>query len=285
MPRVALGVCALGFAAIVALSSKPPGAVAPGGLSVPNPQFVSVIGNSNIAMIADLYWIQMCASAVTVRTPERGKDFLAWANFVTDLDPRFYWAYMMGALVSTVQVGNVVHNAHAAAALLRKGLSKLSRFELALQLAYLQLLVLNHREDAAATLREGAQMTGAPPYLGLLATQILSVAGNYEAAETFAKRMVATGDATTKEIFEQRLRELQDQPALKLALAGQGALDKRLARRATLPELVASLRSDGQIPQETLARLRLDESGTVQLEGSKMLQVFIRPTDQVTAAP
>ena len=240
---------------------------------IPNPQFISIIARSNISLITDLYWIRMCGMALQVRTPEEGKQFLAWAEFVTDLDPSFYAAYLMGSVIGVTD--QKFSNATQAEALLTKGVARVPRHELSIMLAYLQLQAENKPSLAARTLRDAAKLPGAPNYLGLLATRLFAVAGEVDLAKQFAADMAQNGDGVLKELFTERLEELNEHEALTRLEQLASTLRERQGRAASLQELRAAARAEGGFPEELLERLEIDEeSGAPSLEGFQKLRIF-----------
>jgi hypothetical protein len=236
---------------------------------------VRVAAHSHISLVADLYWIRMASLATAARQPYEGANLIRWGEFITDLDPGFMWAYVMGGVLGTWKDGEQVYNAEPAARLLEKGTTHVADFRLNLYLGYLYIEMLDRPLDAARTLEAGARLPRAPPFLGPLATRLYASRGAVGTARKFAEEMVKSPDPEVRAAFELRLRELDREEVLAQLEAASAAYQQRFGRP---PPTVEALVRDGvlpAIPSDPLGgEWVIDGTGAVRSSSGERLRVF-----------
>lgn len=216
----------------------------------------------------------MASHASIVATPEEGAALLGWGHLLSDLDPNMYWPYAMGGLVGVVTKRGHVYNAAEAERLLQKGLATTGDARLAVYLAYLQLESLRNPDAAADTLRRGARLPRAPPFMARLATRILASRGHFAAARDFAAEVAADADPETRAAFEYRLREIDREELLAQitqAAASFSSMNGRPPR--SIDELVAQGLLPG-VPVDPLGGAwTIDSDGTVGVSSGERLRL------------
>lgn len=216
----------------------------------------------------------MCGMATSTKTPAQGAQLIGWAEFVTALDPKFYWAYVMGGLLGPITVGEKTYNADRAEALLAKGAQHTRRFEIFIHLAYTQLALRKEPREAAATLKEAATLPGAPSYLGLLATRVLTATGDIDSARTFASAMAQSSNAETREVYQARLQQLDEQEALAAASKAITSLTQSFGHAPTIGQVRSSLLMTTPVKAEYLNKLEYGPDGHVRIHGVEPMRVF-----------
>ncbi|MGV3620448.1 MAG: tetratricopeptide repeat protein [Archangium sp.] len=186
-----------------------------GQVMVPDARMVRALSKPVKSMVTDFYWIRMVNLSSTTRVPWEGKQLIKWGDFVTDLEPEFFYGYMVGGLLGTVDVGQDTYNVDEAIAFLEKGITNLpDEPRLAI---YQSFLLLNMKHDpvaAARTLQRASRSPRAPEYLGQLATRLYASAGDFEAASQFAREVSQNADPETRAFFETRLLEIEQEKLL-----------------------------------------------------------------------
>lgn len=211
--------------------------------NLPNADLVKFSGKPIISLLTDLFWVRMVNLGGTVRVPWEGKQLVRWGDFITDLDPTFVHAYIMGGLLGTVDVGQETYNLTEAEGLLEKGTRNLPHeTRLAIFLAFIYLELEHAPLKAAPVLERAARNPNAPPYLAPLATRLYAQAGAFDAARAFAEAVASqAGDEETREFFQTRLLEVQQEELLQQIDAAADAFRRAQHREAaSIDELVAA---------------------------------------------
>lgn len=214
-------------------------------LLLPDPRLVALAGHSHLSLLTDYYWIRMTHLAGVARTPFEARGLVALGEFVTELDPELYWAYVVGGLLGPVQdAGSAAWlNVPESTALLDKGTRNLpGDARLYLLLSYAQLNYLDDKPAAAKTLERGAQnATQHRDFLAQLGTRLFAASGRFDAARTFARAMIANADSPeTKAVFEYRLKLVDLEERLAQVDDAIRRFTARIGRRPTgIDELVA----------------------------------------------
>lgn len=236
-----------------------------GQMMVPDARLVRVVSKPVKSMVTDLYWIRMVNLGSSARLPWEGKQLIKWGDFVTDLEPEFYHAYMVGGLLGTIDVGDETWNVDEAIAFLEKGIKNLpDEPRLAI---YQSFLLLNMKHDPAAaarTLQRASRSPRAPAYMGQLATRLFAGAGDFDAATEFAKEVSQNADAETRAFFETRLLEIEQE---KLLVEVDDAAKRFTEQNARAPQTIDELVDAGLLPGVPVDPL----GGTVSLttEGAR----------------
>lgn len=168
--------------------------------------------------------------------------------YATDLDPSFAGAYRFAGNAMPRQTSDQkVTNVRQAEALLRRGVrERPDDWHLPFTLGFLQSYFLGEFKEAGENVGLSARLPGAPPYVGFLATRLLSEAGDLALAEQMAVAMEeqATEDKVREE-WQERLRDLAMERHLR---AIEAAAARFRARTGAAPSSLAALVRSGDLP-------------------------------------
>lgn len=211
LPALVTGVC--GLLALVLLATPP--RRAPRGPHqeplLPRQDILRVVGRGYIQLVADYFWLQLIQITGSALKAEDYRDIFPYADLVTDLDPRFRMVYGFAAGALPTNLGREQWvNTQESTRLLHKGLKVFpDDLKMNMLLAY-NLSSFHHQyREAAEVLRHAATLPGAPSYLSALATRLYAQSGDVRAGRLLAESLVETAeDEETREIFKQRLRDL-----------------------------------------------------------------------------
>lgn len=225
-----------------------------GEARVPNATVVRWAAKPVRSLAVDLYWVRMVNLSAMVTVPWEGKQLIAWADFITDLEPTFYYAYAVGGLLGAVDVGADSYNTTEAAALFQKGIDHLpNEPRLPIYLAFLQMELQHDPLAAAKTMQRAAKIPSAPEYLGQLATRLMAGAGEFDTAVLFAQTLSQSDDPVTREFFETRILEIRQEQLLRgLDDAVQRFTQTQGRAPADLAELVSSGALPAPLPEDPL---------------------------------
>lgn len=230
-----------------------------GQLVVPDARVVKVLSKPVSSLITDLYWIRMVNLAANARLPWEGKQLIQWGQFVTDLEPKFFHAYMLGGLLGTVDVGQDTYNVDEALEFLGKGTDNLpDEPRLAIYQSFLLLEMKKDPAAAARVLQRAAKSPRAPAYLAQLATRLYASVGDFDAATQFARTISQDGDEETKAFFTTRLLEIEQEKVLS---AVDAAVEAFTAAQGRAPATIEELLIGGQLPAAPVDPL----GGTISL--------------------
>jgi hypothetical protein len=262
---------------VLAATSRPPRSIVltSAVAVVPDPKVVRVLAGSHLAMVTDLYWIRMTALGARANRPDEGLALITWGEFITDLDPTMFWAYVMGGVLGGMRLGGVTYNGQEAVHLLEKGTRHLDDPRLFIYLSYAQLDLLKDYRGAAETLLRGATKPGAPPFMAGLATRLLAQTGQFDRARLFAETMAQSSDPTTREAFELRLKEIERE---RMLTAVEAAVHTYFERYGHTPASVATLVSEGLLPDYPVdplgGTISLTADGGVTVSSGARLRIF-----------
>jgi tetratricopeptide (TPR) repeat protein len=192
-------------------------------------------------LLADLYWlrtVQYVGETVMLRTG-RWEALYPLAEIVTDLDPRFGYAYQ----VAGSNLAGLAHRYREADAVLQKGMRNVpDRWSLPFILAVNKFLYEDKFDEAAVYARRAAEV-GRRPHLALLAANLSLLADRedeYRAAASFLEESI--GQADTPEIrlqLRQRLAKVRTYEVLSRVEKAVAAFRMRFIRAPfVLEELV-----------------------------------------------
>ena len=249
-------------------------------LLLPDPRLVALAGRSHLSLVTDYYWIRMTHLAGVARTPFEARGLVALGEFVTELDPELYWAYVVGGLLGPVQDAGTAAwlNVPESTALLDKGTRNLpGDARLYLLLSYAQLNYLDDKAAAAKTLERGSQNVAKHrDFLAQLGTRLFAASGRFDAARTFARTMIENADSPeTKAVFEYRLKLVDLEERLVQVDDAIRRFTARLGRRPTsIDELVAY----GEIVTPPIdpmgGTIELGAKGAYSTAARERLQIF-----------
>lgn len=179
---------------------------------IPDARLVRVSTKSFSSLATDLYWVKTIAVATTARQAYEARSIIEWANFVTDLEPTFRHAYLMGGLLGTMTMPDLsIANAPEADALLRKGQAHLPK-QCAIAVYRAYLLAETRQPRAAADVLASASRepgNNCPDYAAPLAIRLYAASGEFEAASAFTEALVKESNGDEQDLFRKRLVDLE----------------------------------------------------------------------------
>jgi tetratricopeptide (TPR) repeat protein len=173
----------------------------------PRPGAVKVAALGYHTLLADVYWLE--AIQYFAETIDKGKppnDLYAMADFITDLDPHFCFAYYFTGLNLFIEGGR----GRYVVEILEKGKKNCPTYwKIPFQLGFYYYYALDRYEPAAEDLELAYKLTGYNGF-ALLASRIRAEGGTPEFAIRFLSEMVSqTEDPQAKAAFMRRIQELR----------------------------------------------------------------------------
>lgn len=220
---------------------------------------VAVLGYDQI--VADLLWLKAIQHFSGRR---QTKENYIWAyhatDVVTDLDPKFTFAYLAAGTILGVW-GNRVEESIA---ILKKGIvHNHDSWSLHFVLGYDYFYELCDRVAAAEHLRAASRLPGAPEYLPRLAARMTVDAGSPETALEFLGRLYAqTQDPEMRESLSQRIKEVIAERDIRFL---EEAVRRYAARHGKKPGSLRALVTGGiieRVPEELLGGRYILDSAT-----------------------
>jgi len=247
---LALGGAAVGMLAVVD-RQHPPTARAEALLYLPRGEYlrVAVLGYRQIA--ADLIWIK---AVQHFGKREQTTEGYLWAyhavDVLTDLDPKFSYAYLTGGTILGVWA-NLVQESIT---LLTKGMRhNPDVWQLPFFVGYDYFYELRDYASAAIYFRIAAGLPGAPEYLPRLAARMTAEAGDPEAALEFLERLYEQmKDDRSRAAIEKRIKEIMAERDIRIL---EKAVREYQSRFNKLPGALGDLVVTGlirEIPKEPL---------------------------------
>jgi hypothetical protein len=263
-------VCLLGasITTLVAIERERPATARAAELSyLPKGEYLklAVLGYRQLA--ADIIWLQ-AVQHLGKRNQTPGGYIWAYhaVDVVTDLDPKFVYAYQAAGTILGVWADRV----HESIAILKKGMQHNSdAWELPFYVGYDYFYELCDPILAAKYFRIASQLSGAPSYLPRLAARMTVEAGDPDAALEFLLQLYQqVQDDGLKEALAQRIREVSAERDIRFL--GE-AVQRFKLRYDRNPSTVKELVSRGvlkTIPEEPLGGgYELRSDGTVYSTG------------------
>lgn len=251
---------------------------------LPRPEVVRVLSLGFDSVTADWYWIKAVNYFGDNRNMQVAYGELAnYFELVTDLDPKFFAAYLFGGYALPWNRGDQWVNTREAAALLERGTREFPNdWRLRFQLAYIYSAYLHRYKDAGDQLVAASKLEGAPPYLGSLATRMYATTGDVQGAELLAQHLYEeTTDPEQRKIIKRRLFELRSSAtAEELTAAARKFREAKGHFPASLKELADS---GVAVPAEPLGGSWAYDPKTGQVSSSVLnakLGIFIHPRDE-----
>jgi hypothetical protein len=178
---------------------------------LPRPEALRWLFASHRHLVTDLYWLRTTYQTGIARTEEEYRDVASYVELVTDLDPKFRYAYVFGTVIVPFNRGREQWmNTAESTRIAEKGLRQFpDDVYLGMLLAY-NLAYFHHEyRRAADLLARTAGLPGAPGYLAPLATRLYAMGDSFDAAVALADLMGSeTTDPQTREFFERRKQEI-----------------------------------------------------------------------------
>lgn len=185
---------------------------------LPRKELLRMVGHGYQPLLADYYWLQVIQATGRAFKAEEYRDIYPYAELTTDLDPRFgsVYSFAAGALPTNTGRENWV-NTEESTRLLRKGLKTFpDDLRMHILLAYNLSAFHKEYEEAAQVLERASKLPGAPSYLAPLATRLYAQSGSVNAGLALARSLAESAeDEETREIFQQRVRDLEMEAELR----------------------------------------------------------------------
>lgn len=250
-------------------------------VAVPRPEVVKVTDLGFHALAADWYWIK----GVNYFGDERNAhvaygELYNYFDLVTQLDPKYFPAYLFGGWALPWNRGDHWVNTEEAAKLLERGVKEFPRdYRLRMQLAYIYSSYLHKYHEAGDQLSIAAQLPGAPSYLTSLATRMYATGGELTMARALAEHMLQqTRDPKEREAIKRRYEELV---AAEMADSLTKQVDTFKAAHGRYPVSLGELKASGvEIPAPPLGGSWRYESLTGKVTSSVLddrLTIFTHP--------
>jgi hypothetical protein len=256
-PLLALALLALGATA-ASRAALEPEASAQGTIRdpawLPSGRALRAASFGQRLLMADLYWLNAVqyTGETLLAKADRWEALYPLLEIVTDLDPRYGYAYQVGGS----NLAGLAHRYAEADRILKKGMAALpTRWGLQFTYASNKFVFEQKYAEAAEYARRAAEI-GKRPHLALLAANLSALADTddeYRAALTFLDHMLAEADTPElRDELQQRRVKIQVYQALS-------AVEKAVAAfRAARGRLPAAL---GELRPGYLAALPDDPSG------------------------
>jgi hypothetical protein len=213
---------------------------------------------------ADLLWLRLVQVVGKKSNTAQDYEWLYHAlDVITDLDPHYDYAYQVGGIVLT----HLANRVDLSNKLLEKGLEpNPTIWQIPFYIGFNYYFSLHDPDNAAEYIARASRITGRPPFLPLLATQLYAEAGNPETALNFLMAIRSQSpEGWIKEQVETRIMEVTIERDIR-------ALDKAVSRyrqrEGHLPHKLGDLLTTGDItalpPEPFGGEYRLDSTtGTI----------------------
>ncbi len=171
---------------------------------------------------ADLLWLRLIQVVGKKSNTVQEYEWLYHAlDVITDLDPQYDYAYQVGGIVLT----HLANRVDLSNKLLEKGLEpNPTVWQIPFYMGFNYYFYLHDPSPAANYIARASRITGRPPFLPLLATQLYAEAGNPDTALNFLMAIrTQTPEGWIKEQLETRIKEVtieRDIRALEEAVSG-----------------------------------------------------------------
>ena len=238
---------------------------------LPRGNLLRLVSMGQRLALADLYWLKAVQyTGATVMAGGKSWEALyPLGELVTDLDPRFGYAYQVVASNLSGLAGKVAESNR----LLEKGMRNVpDRYSLPFLYAFNKFYYENDYAEAARWARRAAEV-GHKPHLALLAANLSLVVdsdGEYQVAEAFledAIRQASPEDSPElRRELEQRLARVRTFQVLSRVEKAVAAFERRSGRRpASLLDLVTAGLLPGLPRDPSGGEIRYDfATGTVR---------------------
>ncbi|MFE8601668.1 tetratricopeptide repeat protein [Archangium violaceum] len=192
---------------------------------LPRQELLRLVGRGYLELVADYFWLQTIQSTGRAFVAEEYGDIYPYADLTTDLDPKFGLVYVFAGGVLPTNTGREIWaNTDESTRLLRKGLKMFpDDLKIHMLLAYNLSAFHKQYQEAAQILERASKLPGAPSYLPALATRLYAQSGSVDAGLALARTLANSAeDEETREIFQQRVRDLELEGELRRVEASIG---------------------------------------------------------------
>lgn len=223
------------FVARLSLERRGEDHVPAGLLYLPKGPYLRALAVGHEETLADLLYIWAIQYYSNYSDKSR-YDYLdtVFRGAITELDPRFSEAYLVGALIMSVEARRPA----LAMRLLDKGIAALpDDWQLAYWAGWEAYTAKDYARARSYWMR-ATSVKGAPPQLARLAARMLEKQGDEDAAIAEYERLAAAGDEATRAIARSWLARLQTERALG---ATRRALEVHRARNGRCPTTLEEL--------------------------------------------
>jgi hypothetical protein len=223
-------------------------------LYLPTPEILKLASLGNQGLMADLLYMWSIQYYSQFELDEKFLYLETVFELVTDLDPRYFDAYRIGALIMSLQKsGDPAQHKAAVVRLYDKGLANMpDSWELAEVAAWDAHLVLNDQELAVRWMKAAAERPGAPPEVKRVYGRWRDNIHGWTIEDSIAYWEGVVAEATRKADINLATSHLYD----SYATLHRGSLDPLLAgfrrRTGTCPESWQELVEQGLLPEVPL---------------------------------
>ena len=208
---------------------------------LPNGLQLRAVSMGQRLLLADFYWLKLVqyVGETVMANENRWEALYPLADVVTDLDPRYGYAYQ----VAGSNLSGLAHRYDEADRILEKGMKNVpGRWSLPFVRAVNKFLYEGKFAEAAFYARRAAEV-GRRPHLALLAANLALVTdeeGQYRSAAGFLRESIAQADTPDlRQELQQRLTKVETYHAISLVERAVQSFRERHARRPlSLDELV-----------------------------------------------
>lgn len=202
---------------------------------------LAVLGYRQIT--ADVLWLRAIQNfGGRAQTKQGYRAAYHAVDVLTDLDPRFAYAYQVAGTILAVWAGLVEESV----AILNKGMNRNPTvWQFPFYLGYDYYYELHDPATAAEYFRAASTLPGAPSYLPKLAARMTAEAGSPDVAIEFLQRLLlSTQDERLREGLTQRMRELLVERNLQIL---ERAIDKYQQSEGVYPRSLQDLATKGLV--------------------------------------
>ncbi|MFQ5901128.1 MAG: tetratricopeptide repeat protein [Thermodesulfobacteriota bacterium] len=172
---------------------------------VPSGKFFRIASLGFEQMFSNLYWLKTVQHIGDKAWENKGFPYLyPLLDLVTDLDPKFAYAYEMGSVVLAVYAQRIDESI----AILEKGYDQdLDYWEIPFYLGFNLFYYRGDYEKAAVYIAKAAELPDSPAYVPRLAARLYAEAGNPDTAIEFLKSVYeTTDDERVKKDIEKKIK-------------------------------------------------------------------------------
>lgn len=169
-----------------------------------SPSVLKLMALNNDLALADLLYIRTLQHAGNYLNIEQTHWLWSYFDTITDLDPAFEYAYIMGGITLSVYC----YNGELSNRLLLKGIQiQQNDWRIPFLIGYNYYYELGNFKEGARYLDLASRLPGAPFWLSFLAAKLYSEAGDIDSAIEFLKGMLSiTTNKKIKEGLKQKLK-------------------------------------------------------------------------------
>lgn len=234
---------------------------------VPSGEFLKVVSLGYNKMLADLYWLKALQHIGDKKWEAEGYPYLfPILDLVTDLDPKFEYAYEVGGVVLSVYTDRIAESNK----LLEKGVNQnLQAWELPFYLGFNHFYYLEDYEKAAFYISKAAKTPGRPAYVPRLAARLYVESGSANTALDF---LISVKESTKDERVRKELdRKIKEVVVERDIVVLENAIMQYKKRYYKAPQKLDYLLSKGilnRLPVEPLGGYYFLDSETGEVKSS-----------------